>query len=477
MRPIEHKTLDAAVVIPSHREGTDVVHTLASIARQQGLQGRRIGVFVVINNARGAVQDVVSANMETAGLVRALGRGELPPLSGEPREVHSLAPDFDTFGNVSISDRGAANQVLHAPFLHLAEVNLWEGDHAPEVCNVGVARHLGTQAAIPFLRDKSGVIMHRDADMLLHPWNMGTILSIFSKRPDVALVQCKLYEFLPRGMDAEALAQNRWECYGYLQRLTQEYLNLLIAEKSEAFYKEIKGKAPLIKKVEVPVHERFEVDSDQRVHVTEPLKINGADLNFRASLYDKIQFQLIPGEEDTRFVEAVSALHRIVSDIRVKVAARVRFSQRATTGHGQGLLRFSQNDLASYPHTSVLAQEFIAELFDIVMNRLKVAPTDNITDFRITLRQLGMDTRYGLTKEDTRELFHQCIHRGGGQIGITGELLTFVERKFPSTVQQVLGELKENLRKRANKPKAKSLLEAVERLERVLRSFDARPHP
>lgn len=472
------RSLDAAVVIPSYREGVDVVHTLASIARQKGLKGRDLGVFVVVNNVRGAVKEVLDENRATAELVRALAEKRVPPgLSTERKVLRSFQPGFDSFGAVSISDREAAHQVTQAPYLTVEEVNLWEGENAPEVCNVGVARHLGTIAAIARLKDKSCPVMHRDADTILHPHNVATILDILARKPGVQMVRGLMYEFLPADNDPEALAHKRQAYCGRLDNLIEGYRSLLFEEKSNEFAKDLR-RLPTsiqIKEVKVPMDKAgVRIDSYGKVTIDENMEVNGCDMNFPASLYDEIQFPLIPGEEDTKFAAAVRAAgHKIELDPRIKVAARVRFSQRATTGHGQSFIAYSKGALSERPYASLKADELLADLTDIVMNRLEVWPTHNLMQFTAVLQRNGIIERYGLTPDEVRTLFSKGIYRENGQIGIMDEVLSVAAKKFPSTVGGVLADLKAKLQVRANNPRAHELLGAVQRHEGMLHAFDS----
>lgn len=157
-------SLDVAIVIPSYNEGQNVVHMLGSIAEQIGINDLKVGVFVVVNNARDAVSEVLASNETTIDLLLHLQSDLVPDgLSGRNRILRQLKP-WNPIG-IFASKKLDAERVITSKH-QVTLIDMSSDGHAPEMCNVGLARDTGMRLAIPCTKD-NGILISTDADTML----------------------------------------------------------------------------------------------------------------------------------------------------------------------------------------------------------------------------------------------------------------------------------------------------------------------
>ena len=156
-------SLDVAIVIPSYAEGREILHTLSSIACQENPENLSIGVFVVVNNARGAVEKVLKSNEDTMELVLQL-QADIMPQGLDTRNrfmLHSPMP----VSKIGPSQVRAAEAVMTSN-MKLTMIDLSSVEYAPEDCNVGLARDSGMQQALKATKENA-ILISTDADTLM----------------------------------------------------------------------------------------------------------------------------------------------------------------------------------------------------------------------------------------------------------------------------------------------------------------------
>lgn len=157
-------SLDVAIVIPSYNEGQDVVHMLGSIAEQKRIDDLNVGVFVVVNNARNAAQEVLASNEATMELLLHLQLDMVPDgLPSRNRILRQLKP-WNPIG-IFPSKKVDAERVVISRH-RVALIDMSSDGHAPETCNVGLARDTGMRLAIPCTKE-NGILISTDADTML----------------------------------------------------------------------------------------------------------------------------------------------------------------------------------------------------------------------------------------------------------------------------------------------------------------------
>ena len=153
---------DVVVVIPSYDEGYRFLRMLESVAVQEGVEDVRTAVLLVLNNAADARPNVRASNERGQRLVEALWAGEPPADLETNTETHSVSAEL----------RIQAFRAVAASRARLLLMDLFSEGHAPETCNVGIARDEGGRAAARLLKER-GVIAFSDAD----GWYRKTYLS------------------------------------------------------------------------------------------------------------------------------------------------------------------------------------------------------------------------------------------------------------------------------------------------------------
>ncbi|MFA4891596.1 MAG: hypothetical protein WC604_04615 [Candidatus Gracilibacteria bacterium] len=460
---------DAAIVIPCYSEGVEVIHTLASIARQKDIGDNRIGIYLVINNSRDAILEIVRSNQETSALVRQLAEERMPEgLSDDIRYTTSINPSMQWFEGIDISPKQAAEQILAANRLKLHEINLWEGENAPQNCNVGMARDIGTRTAIPHLRDNSCFIAHRDADSLAHQRSLAVLFKIYSD-PNIFAVKGQLTDFITvSGVDSQEVskiicARHLPGFLQYIDNIRQIILNALMYPKTPIILpaNHVKGK------------------KDPRQNNI----MHGADMSFRATVYEKAQFPNIPGGEAAQFSHSlVRAGYLVHFEPKLITAVKDRFSDRATTGHGRSLLRYAGYDRAParFPTISVQADKFTFEFLELLaqffFRSYKKGRTQvlfpSVGALRTFLARKGLIRRFNLSTTMISDLL-EILTITQTPSKLAEMVLRLSETVFKTTVEHALNELDQELGAMVLKGRdgAANLQKQVKECKRDFRDF------
>lgn len=324
-------SLDAAIVIPSYKEGANILHCLASIARQRDVESCKLGIFVVINQARESAIEALASNAETARIIRDLQQRRLPlALDKRKRELKIPATCASLFGpidEVVISLEEAAKQVLHGG-IQIHEINLWEKDNAPLDCNVGIARHHGTTEAIKHLRSGQCPILGTDADAIFGTRKIRNAIDLFGT--DQKLMGARGTLITLNSDSTDRRLKSAEQLLSFHQFFCElQYILLALAMEGKPFLEAERIDRSLRKIKKAPAPDKFD----------------GINANFRADVYKDVQFRPIPGEEDYRFSDDLVKNGHKISDFGDKLATATlqRFSDRASTGMGRELEeRFGQ---------------------------------------------------------------------------------------------------------------------------------------
>lgn len=145
----DDEKLQAAIVIPSYDEGAGVLPTIRAWLRQSISSGVRAALFVVVNNSKKSSSDIKDSNRLTHELVESLLKEDMLPSLKLDGEVWQ---EFSKLKELVLSTR-----------FRLALVDLWSKRHAPDKCNVGMARDVGARVAGQYVRD-DGFFVMSDAD-------------------------------------------------------------------------------------------------------------------------------------------------------------------------------------------------------------------------------------------------------------------------------------------------------------------------
>ncbi len=383
------KNLEAAVVIPARKEGKDILHTLASISRSAGVDHSKIGIFVVVNQTRDALEAVTSSNRETAGMIRSLQERKMPKFLS--KEKRSLASEIggkhfkSYFGNVIISQEEAAGEFLDSG-MQIEEVNLWEGNAARWHCNVGLARHVGVRKAIPSLADESCAVLNTDADIYFNHAKISAIMHTLEKETDVHGVMGKKLKFWAMDPGDDIHDVNATLLTSYLAKIERD-----LYETYYMLYFLYRGLD--IKKI---VKNEFH----NQVFVNGKLSFWGCDSNFRASAYDKAHFSFrgISEDEDLSTAMWKNDL-KIVDDNRAITAFSYRFSDRCAGGVGQDLLSMNATS-PSLEDKKVSSPVLAAVMTDVAIFAQKVIENNvEIHEFLFDLDKLNIKWNCNLSYE------------------------------------------------------------------------------
>ncbi len=294
-RPVTPGSLQGMVVVPSYDEEYGMLPLLRSVVEQE--VARDIAVTVVVNNARDTAAAVLESNARTIAMLQGLQTdeppGDLLERSREDEYAYFLLQEF----------RAVARSELR-----LLLVDASSGGHAPERCNVGIARTMGGNAALSYLA--SGAQLYfTDADSRFAPAYMGAAEEVY--RDDAVAgatgpVRSVPDDFHPEQKTLRTMDQIRaviHACYCSVLR--------------------IRGIPDL---------------ASRKTHL-----MSGANLSVRGEVFAGLGgIPPLAGGEDIRFSLAmVRAGHRIGHDDRMTVFTQPRPSERAEAGHsfGQRLLQ------------------------------------------------------------------------------------------------------------------------------------------
>lgn len=159
-------SMDAVVVIPSYKEGKGIIPTLHSFAKQRRVNAYKnpiykdinFAVFVVINNARNASEEVLESNELTAQVLDAIS-------------LDTLLIDLD----LEESERDMIRDIIRTK-VKFCIVDLYSEGNALEECNVGIASDIGSSVALEYLKNDDGVLIRTDADTIFdHEFMFGIV--------------------------------------------------------------------------------------------------------------------------------------------------------------------------------------------------------------------------------------------------------------------------------------------------------------
>ncbi len=277
-------------MIPSYAEGRDVEQTILSVARQLHFAPRNIAVVVVINNARDAVADVLESNAETAEVVEQL-KSHMPP------------------------------------HIELRSVSMWQGEDAPEECNVGLARDAGVRAILPEMKS-DGILINTDADTILASNHLQTALDRFEADPELA------------GL------------VGTVEVDTEE-----VSTRARVGMAMLAVKFRLKKLFEL----MYQMDVSGRINDRVPEYASGANMVMRADLYEKIGgFQhLSTGEDADLLFRIMSAGGKVEHSNLLRVLTSGRFSERTTFGLGRTIERTVSRHAISFSFDRVISRQAV----------------------------------------------------------------------------------------------------------------------
>ena len=282
------ENLDAMVVIPAYDEGLNVLDTIHTAVMQEKKKDDPLsyGITVVINAKPDAEQRVKESNFNTYLLLQAL----------EHRFPASLRGKSEF--NKKIKEIAASGVPIHV-------VDTFSSGYASEQNNVGRARKLGTEYALPRLRD-TGFIVSTDADTKLGPLLMEST-KLFFEMSDYSAVELQMSRDTSETTDEEKHANAANSLYWDLRGLSSHASN-------------------------------FE-DS--------LIWMSGGGSAFQKSAYEKIGgYREIAGEEDTFLGIDMSDQGLKVTGVdnpNLSVITRGRFSERASTGLGRSILKWSRS--------------------------------------------------------------------------------------------------------------------------------------
>ncbi|HRH92956.1 MAG TPA: hypothetical protein PKV72_00310 [Candidatus Peribacteria bacterium] len=154
---------DLALALPAYNEGRGILAMLHTMATQEDISDTtRMLVAVVVNQAKDAPADVTAGNALTHELVASLWSG-IPPEGLEKDEAISVFPESNMPWFNAVVE---AMQVRRR--IEVILVDMYTEAHAPDRCNVGIARGAGCETVIPLLKP-DGILMTSDADSWAKP--------------------------------------------------------------------------------------------------------------------------------------------------------------------------------------------------------------------------------------------------------------------------------------------------------------------
>lgn len=306
MLVVDHFTdreLSAAVVIPSYQEGRGLIPSLASVARQRGIDLNEIAVFVVVNNTSSAAADVLNSNAETIGIIKDIWAGRIPDgLNDASVVIHGQEySELESYRYIIKSD------------LRVVLVDLSTEGHAPDTCNVGVARDIGGRVALDYLSD-DGILIATDADTLLAKDYVSGGLKFFQANPSVAAATgpCEAYELWSRTEMHDAVKLGRLEAN--LKSALSMYFEEYVAKS---------------------------------IDKNEDVVMGGANMAVRASVFREVGgIPRLSGGEDTLFTLGIlnrGLAIRAVPDLAVLTQARISLRTDVNAGFGQTMKRMQDH--------------------------------------------------------------------------------------------------------------------------------------
>lgn len=404
--------LDAAVVIPLYNETMDtVVPTLEAIAVQEGVEDMRWAAVLVINNGASAPEEIVAVNRDTHTQLHALLHPDVA--------LNPAHPLYRLHGRTVLVDAFSAR-------------------NAPEVCNVGVARQLGADVAIPMLHD-DGLLHCTDADTRITPRRLAAARARFAEQPDMAAATGPVEYRCDSPQETAALRMDRllWR----LRSLRKQTLEPKPARHKKSSVQLMPGCNMVVRKKAFP------------------------------------GFRPLAGGEDTRLsMDIVSAGGTIggLADLHVQTSSR--FSQRTHEQHGAGqwLLRHSYmlHDVLSAPTMSLEQIAWCDDLLAYLDECMNHLPTPE--QWRMQMRRFRSATVSSerLTDDEIDQL-QQYVSLLPPHIGVesNGFVFRLVERfaqnedRFTSaTIAQALQQHEASIRseaRRANAPEVQNMLDLV----------------
>jgi hypothetical protein len=317
------QSFDAAIVIPSFREGFGVLQNLETIADQEHVNLSRIAVAVVVNNARNASAEVLRSNRQTDDIIRGLWTQQPPPsLLQEADQNEKAYEALLTFRKICRADL--------RPIL----IDAWRGSNAPRQCNVGLARDWGCRSVWPLLKPFAPIV-NTDADTKLVPRYMRTALDLYAETDTNAAKGPAKNVYDDR---TKHIVQSVLQYRGHIFKVQNQLLSL-------------QGIPPV---QESPI----------------VLLMGGANLTLDKETYrDTGGFPHIPGGEDTHLsLKILRSGRHITYDEGLEVHTEARPSDRTheDNGFGQMIIRLLGHvaDFGQLPLQSMQWQEERRWLFD-----------------------------------------------------------------------------------------------------------------
>lgn len=154
---------DLALALPAYNEGRGVMAMLHSMAAQEGIADDvRMLIAVVVNQAKDSPADVTAGNILTHKLVTALWNGT-PPEGFADDATISIFPEMNLpWFQVTVEAMQTRRRI------EVILVDMYTEAHAPDRCNVGIARRAGCETVIPLLKP-GGILITSDADSWAGP--------------------------------------------------------------------------------------------------------------------------------------------------------------------------------------------------------------------------------------------------------------------------------------------------------------------
>jgi hypothetical protein len=293
------ENLDAMIVIPSMNEGEKIIDTIYTAVHQQSLDKQKLkhGVVVVINNRPTADDAVKLSNFRTYLLLQALEH-KFPITLG---------------GNKAFNQKAKFIQEQNIP-IHIVD-SFSEGYSSPD-SNVGRARRIGTEVALPMIK-KEGFIVSTDADTVLGNDLIGTAKLMFEMNEGVVGTRIHMSRHLAETNIDEKRASAAEDIYWGITHC---------------------------------------IDTDPAYIEDEFVWMAGAGSAFRADNYKKLAekgrgYSDVPGHEDTLLGTSLADEGWVIRDMSkefrsLQAMTRQRFSERASTGYGRHMLNFDPGKIA-----------------------------------------------------------------------------------------------------------------------------------
>ena len=247
-----------------------------------------IGVFVVINNPEDTDKEIRTSNRDTQKTVERLAR---------------RMPEH----------------------IHLEAIDLWSEGHAPEKCNVGIAREAGVQVAFKHLKS-DGIIINTDADTVLENHYVHTAITKFDSDPDLSAVVGSLDLDIDESDPEANIGTSIMAINHRLKRIF------------ESMYKS---------EVATPIEDKS------------PRYASGANMVVRASTYSEVGgYNALGAGEDSDLIKRIcDSGHKAEHSNVLRVKTSSRMSDRTDYGFGKAIRRTAESKATSFSFNMVSSRE------------------------------------------------------------------------------------------------------------------------